>query len=99
MSPTTPDRFVPTRTREPLADRFHSTKSPHRLSPAERLARTEDAGPDVFVSRPLRPMPLTASRRQTARNTDPDRHPAGTIISLWSSPTIPSERQASHGTI
>ncbi|KAJ1325280.1 hypothetical protein MN608_09992 [Microdochium nivale] len=99
MSPTTPDRFVPARTREPLADRFHSTKSPHKLSPTERLARTEDAGPDVFSSRLVRPSPPTPNRRHAARNADPDRHPAGTVLSLWSSPAMPSERQVSHGAI
>ncbi|KXJ87097.1 WD40-repeat-containing domain protein [Microdochium bolleyi] len=102
MSPTTPDRFVPARTREPLADRYHSTKSPHKLSPSERLVRTEDAGPDVFVNRLVRSTPLTPltpTRRQAARNTDPDHHQAGTVLSLWSSPASPSERQSGRGSL
>ncbi|KAH7021419.1 uncharacterized protein B0I36DRAFT_367832 [Microdochium trichocladiopsis] len=99
MTPITPDRFVPSRTREPLADRFRTTKSPLVLSPAERLSRTEDAGPDVFLHRPPQSAPAMLPPRRAIRSADPGPSIAGTTLNLRPVPVSAPDRQVSHGTI
>lgn len=46
------NRFVPIReSSSPIADRFRTSKDPHRLSTSERLVRQDAALPDPFLSR------------------------------------------------
>lgn len=59
-----PDRFVPyRRSPDSITQNFRANKDPHKLSPSERLVRSNSASPDAFCPRRIVPSPNTQVNR------------------------------------
>ncbi|KAI5920922.1 WD40-repeat-containing domain protein [Camillea tinctor] len=84
-----PDRFVPFYVAVP--DRFRANKPPHKLSPSERLLRSDEAGSDAFCFSPKPAVPMAP--RRVSRSDGVERR-LGTVLDLNS-----LERQVSNGAV
>jgi hypothetical protein len=90
--PTTPDRFIPSRDTvdsQTSRESFLLSRSADRLSPAERLTRTNSSGPDPFSNTlPTPPRTPRASNSPTSL-ANVQRFPRGSLTSL--TPRQPSQ--------
>jgi hypothetical protein len=94
-TPTTPDRFIPSRDAagsQTPRESFLLSRSPDRLSAIERLTRTNSTGPDPFSNTLPTPPRTPRIFRRPASVVNIQRFPRSSLTSV-------TPRQASQGTV